>query len=55
MATLREEIQAKIDSYKAELATLEQHLASGGAHLDQEASTVKEWFTALVDRIRAKL
>ena len=53
--TLRETIQAKIDSYKAEVASLEAHLAAGGAILDQEEHTVDGWFTEFIAKLRAKL
>ncbi len=53
--TLREEITAKIDAYKAEIATLEGHLATYGAMLDKEETAFRAWFDALITKIRAAL
>ncbi len=53
--TLREEIQAKIEAHKAQIAELEAHLAAGGTWLEQEAEKAKEWIVAFVDKVRAKL
>ena len=53
--TLREEITAKIDGYKAEIATLEAHLASGGALLDKEESALRDWIDSVIAKVRAAL
>ena len=52
LMTLREKIQAQIDAHKAEIATLEAHLAAGGTWLEQEINSVEEWFKALIAKIR---
>ena len=53
--TLKEKIQAKIDSHKAEIAILEAHLAEGGTWLEQEEDKVEQWLSGLIDLVKAKL
>ena len=59
MATVREEIQAKIDAIKAkaaaEIAELEDHLAKGGNVIDQEFEAAKEWLEGVIAKARAAL
>jgi hypothetical protein len=59
MATVREEIQTKIDAIKAkataDVAELEAHLNGGGNWLDQEFEAVKLNLEALIVRIREKM
>lgn len=56
MATLRAELQAKIDEVEAkaaaEVAPFKAELAAGGAHLDEEWDTFKARIEAVVSRIR---
>ncbi len=51
MATLREEITAKIAAAEADLAALKQHLAtletSTAGVLEQDAEAVRNWFKSL--------
>lgn len=53
--TLKQEIQAKLDAYKAEVAALEAHLAAGGTWLDQEVDSLEAWFKDVVAKVRSKL
>ena len=52
MATVREELQAKITALEAEAAELKTHLANGGTWLEQEMSVVESWFSNLLTRLR---
>ena len=53
--TLKEKIQAAIDAHKAEIATLEAHLAEGGTWLEQEEDKVEQWFADKWASLKAKL
>lgn len=53
--TLKQEIQAKLDAYKAEVTALEAHLAAGGTWLDQETDNLETWFKDVVSKVRSKL
>jgi hypothetical protein len=59
MATVREEIQAKIDAIKAkaaaDVAELEAHLAVGGDWIDKEFTAAKEWLEGVVAKVREEL
>lgn len=53
--TLKDEINAKLTAYKAEVASLEAHLAAGGTWLDQEVDGLEQWFKDVVAKVRSKL
>lgn len=53
--TLKEKLQAKIDTLKAEVVVLEGHLAEGGTWLEQEEDKVEQWFADLYAKIKAAL
>ena len=53
--TLKDKIQAKIDALKAEITTLEAHLAEGGTWLEQDEDKVEQWFADKWAALKAKL